>query len=434
MKKSINKESNEGFALAAVLVAGMVLGLIGVSVIHQATLQGVQGVYKKIDKQLFWQAQSGLEQAAGCFMQGDLSASNISGDNLSVVIYALGNNQFEVYSTATNGSRNATLKQLFDITLTEFDDKDPTTGPWDLPLLCIMPDEHGYRIMPPNNMFKSPFIAGIGQKNNGGFFNNASNPETIGVYGNIYAFKNTSINGNIELSATGINEGFPKETNEEMDEFNPDALAPVYAKMKQYQEQIIAGGEVVYMEPNLNMNLNGEVKLLRGSWSRADVNASGGVNITGTGTVMVNGDLDVGNSFHVSPNITLLVNGNVTGSSINLNGANNILYVAGDINIDNTNAAGVILVGGKMVAKNNATIHAFVFVEKYLMVKNNCQFNGVLASTQLLMKNNQGFFLRRDYLPSWLTDNSTTDDVKDVVNHNDHPVVESITRHSWEKI
>lgn len=412
--KNKKQQGSEGYVLLGVMVIAVILSLLVVGSMSKGGQLAMAAARSRQRAQDLWFCESAMTRQMANFYGGSYGfpfTIDDSGRQVSVDIDIssgtdIGNNktQYTVVATASSGGEDTCqISQLMTVEREAVPSVDlETLFSWG------------------GNTNGSPFV----WTEDGVAFtfsldqNGKIQDHTDGEYSDVMVYGDASLPKNgftidqLNLLVSGSVDNMHADV---YDNTNIVSSSEVFdlmtAKMVECEGEITAGGDdeyVVVGNDNVTVPENG-VLVLKGSDGSSDVFASN-VNISGTGTVIIEGDLELAQNanFHIATGIDLLVRGSLVAENsfnFNVNGDDALVYVGGHLSFKNTgnmNVKGALLVDDYMEFKNSSMSDTFVFCNGYVKVENNTHLEGVLICNQFLTGNNSELFMNDDAIPNWL--------------------------------
>lgn len=399
MNKSVlNRQqahSTGGFVLVAMMIIMLVIGILANGAMTRGRLLSVYAVRLTVDAQREWDAQTGLERAAGRFIENDaLTGFDYSEKGVSVLVDHVGANNYRVKSTCVRGGEESVLQQNYfvkyaTVTNSPFVLKDIHIG--------MDPSDAGTNVVV--TLGSGAVLTGID-----------ADSEML-VIGSLQADGTLNLNNMIATLSGESNVSDPNiQTYQTIN--IPDAQAVIDAiktVLIGYDTTISNGGTTYNLPTKGNsaptIALNGKTQVVNGS---GNVELSKGATVTGNeGTLIIKGDLTLKKPFDIGNN-KLLIEGNlILEPGAELIGSG-LVYVKqsvdGEQNANNVeiDLGGGLLVGGGFDSKNNMSLDGFMYVDGNLAVKNNLTVEGMIMASSLTIRQNSEINLTKKEIPAWL--------------------------------
>jgi hypothetical protein len=375
-----NHSQKQGFVMVSVMIIAMILVVLAGGAMTRGRLLAASAVRLSVDSQNEWNAQSGLEEAVARFIEEDFGDFTAGSGAIVTVTPGASTDVYQVTSVMQSHSgRTDTLTQTFKVewNLGETNMCDLTIG-----LSTNLTD-----------------IVLFLNKNNA--FIGLDDSNSVYVVGSIDGGENLTIDvGTFEITGTSTVANASITTNADYRPLVEKVIEAVLDKMDGYDTVIAAGGSSI--SSGTTITLNGGTVVLNGG---GNVTLSENTTVRGTGTLIVQGNLVIGNytELILGDGVSLLIEGNLCArNAMTMTGDESILYVAGTAELKNTaDLSGSILVGGDLISQNSANFNGLVFVNGMLTAENNVDTTGVFMAGAVDMFNNTDFNLTRAGIKDW---------------------------------
>jgi hypothetical protein len=377
-----------GYALVFVMAFLLILSAAGVGILAKARLLRTAGIRWERATQLGWEAQAGIEEAVAYLMDKDNEEGTFDSafGKAEVTIEELATDVYRASSVAQEGKMIVAVEQILQR------ERAPTTnGISFFPQFYIMGGGSGLAMLFSKNLNLSGEVAGT----------------MLFVDGSMYFGGPVSTN-DISVFYTGTNNIAMGTWTNSLPDGAAEVIQAIYDKMAGYETLIDAGGPKTNFVSG-KMALNGQTVILSGT-ALGDYTLNQSVSISGTGTVIVQGNLTVAQNklMTLASGIDLLVGGNINaGNGFKIIGTNNVIYAGGTLttqnNVDFSSNGGSILINGNATVNfNNAVLNSFIFIDGKVVFKNNLTMDGILVAQQIEAQNNATVNLDPSKIPDWL--------------------------------
>jgi hypothetical protein len=407
MKK---QQGSEGYILVGVMIIALIISVLAMASMSKGGGLAIAAERARQNSQNLWFCESGLAQTIANFYSSDFfgfsAAFDDSGRAVAVdvdVTYegtnAVGKFEYTVVATASSGGEAACkIQQLMTVERDVTPDVNLDSG------LILGGNTNG--------------VTKSGEEACVCILYNSSNTGNHGtMFTAALVFGDAKIHAGADITSMDIQVTGTCDSSNSKVVDNADIDPPVELfellndKMDTYANKIASGGDsTVNYADNLSLNIpSGTTMVLKGSSGSADVDISN-INISGGGTLIVQGDLTLKNgaNFNVSSELTLLVAGDLIGkndSNFNVNNSSAEVYVGGAMDLANSgsvNVQGSLMVEESIVLKNGSFSKTFIFCNDYMEVKNSATIEGILICNQLIAKNSSNIYMNESCIPGWL--------------------------------
>lgn len=402
MKKTrIQKKS--GSILLMVMIAMLIIAALATGSMAKGKFTALASEYGRQRQQAQWFCETGLAQAMKRFYAGNFNDFSITktdaGKSHQIAVatgspstISDGRTSYTVTSKVTvDGSVRKTISEVFTV------ETENTTVP----------------------TLNSGLI--LGTADDGGTAMDIKGGSNLGnhshdVWTEAYIFGNLTSSGglpnvtDLTFLITGTVNGGTPTTGSFIHTNSVASIAglitAIHTKMDDYSSAITAGSssQRTYANNGTLYVPAGTTTVLKSSNS-SDVTI-GNYQISGKGTVIIQGDLVVKNNFAVEQGATLLVGGNIetkNSSNFNFNNSDSVLYIGGSLVIKNNgNIQGTVLVEDSIDTKHGSSSSTFFFTNGTIEFKNSATIEGIIIANKLIAKNKANIYMNANAFPNWL--------------------------------